>query len=290
MANLRSWLFVPGNQPRMLAKAPMRGADVLLFDLEDSVPLAEKPRARQLVAEAISVLVGKSDLPLYVRVNALQTGLCADDVAAVAVPGLAGIMLPKADSAERVREAEALLARAEASRGIEGTLRIVPIVETALGLVRAFEIASESRRVAAIAFGAEDFALDMGIARTREAEELALARQTVAVAARAAEVGAIDMVYPWVDDEPGLITSAESGRQMGYRSKQVVHPRQVPVVNRLLGYSAEEVAWAERVVAAYAAGEAEGKGAVSLDGHMIDRPVVERARRILATGGADGDG
>ncbi len=290
MANLRSWLFVPGNQPRMLAKAPALGADALLFDLEDSVPLAEKPRARELVAERVAGLVGQAGPPAYVRVNALQTGLCADDVAAVARPGLVGIMLPKADSAERVAEAAALLARAEESGAIEDTLKIVSIVETALGLVRAFEIASASRRVAAIAFGAEDFALDMGIARTREAEELCHARQTVAVSARAAGVGAIDMVYPWVDDEPGLIASVESGRRMGYRSKQVVHPRQLPVVNRLLGYSPEEVAWAERVVTAYAAGEAEGKGAVSLDGHAVDRPVVERARRILADSGADGDG
>ena len=290
MANLRSWLFVPGNQPRMLAKAPTLGADVLLFDLEDSVPLAEKPRARELVAEAIRGLVGKNGLPLYVRVNALQTGHCADDVAAVAVPGLVGIMLPKADSAERVAEAESLLARAEAAGLAKGTLKIVPIVETALGLVRAFEIASASARVAAVAFGAEDFALDMGLIRTREADELALARQTVAIAARAAGVGALDMVYPWVDDEPGLIASAESGRRMGYRSKQVVHPRQVAIVNRLLGSSPEEVAWAERVVAAYAAAEAGGRGAVSLDGNMIDRPVVERARRILASGGDRGEG
>ncbi len=290
MANLRSWLFVPGNQPRMLAKAPTLGADALLFDLEDSVPLAEKPLARQLAAGAISGLVGQNGPPLYVRVNALQTGLCAVDAAAVAVPGLVGIMLPKADSAERVRDAEALLAQAEASGGIEGRLKILPIVETALGLVRAFEIASASPRIAALAFGAEDFALDMGLIRTREADELSLARQTVAVAARAAGVGAIDMVYPWVDDEPGLIASAEAGRRMGYRSKQVIHPRQVPIVNRLLGYSPEEVAWAERVVAAYAAAEAEGRGAVSLDGHAVDRPVVERARRILADGGAGGKG
>ncbi len=287
MANSRTWLFVPGNQPRMLAKAPTLGADALLFDLEDSVPLAEKPRARELVAERVAGLVGQAGPPAYVRVNALQTGLCADDVAAVAVPGLAGIMLPKADSAERVREAGSLLARAEA---VSDTLRIVPIVETALGLVRAFEIASASSRVVAIAFGAEDFALDMGLLRTREAGELALARQMVAVAARAAGVGAIDMVYPGVDDEPGLIASAEAGRRMGYRSKQVIHPRQVPIVNRLLGYSPEEVAWAERVVAAYAAAEAEGRGAVSLDGHAVDRPVVERARRILADGGAGGKG
>ena len=282
MPLFRSWLFVPGNQPRMLAKAPSLGADVLLFDLEDSVPLAEKPRARELVAEAIAGLVGQAGPPAYVRVNALQTGLCSEDIAAVARSGLAGVMLPKADSAERVEEAEA-------SGLAAGRLTLVPIVETALGLVWAFEIASASPRIVAVAFGAEDFALDMGLIRTREASELALARQTVAIAARAAGVGALNMVYPWVDDDPGLVASAEVGRRMGYRSKQVVHPRQVPVVNRLLGYSPDEVAWAERVVAAYAAAEAEGRGAVSLDGNMVDRPVVERARRILETGGASGE-
>jgi citrate lyase subunit beta / citryl-CoA lyase len=290
VASLRTWLFVPGNQPRMLAKAPTVGADALLLDLEDSVPLAEKPRARGLVGEAISTLFGQAGSPTYVRVNALQTGLCADDVAAVARPGLVGVMLPKADSVELVAEVEALLARAEASGAVEARLEIVPIVETALGLVRAFDIASASPRVSAVAFGAEDFALDLGLVRTREADELSLARQTVAVAARAVGVVAIDMVYPWVDDEPGLIASAEAARRMGYRSKQVVHPRQVPIVNRVLGYSPEEVEWAKRVVAAYAVAEAGGRGAVSLDGHMIDRPVVERARRVLEAGGTGGDG
>ena len=200
----------------MLAKAPTLGADALLYDLEDSVPLPEKPRARELVAQAVAELgkpAGQAGPPAYVRVNALQTGLCADDVAAVARPGVAGIMLPKADSAERVREAEALLARAERSTAIDLRLALVPIVETALGLVRAFEIASAGARIVAIAFGAEDFALDMGLIRTRGADELHLARQTVAIAARAAGVGAIDMVYPWVEDEPGLIASAETGRE-----------------------------------------------------------------------------
>lgn len=259
----------------------------MILDLEDSVPLAEKPRARALVAEAIIELIGKVSTPVFVRVNALQTGLCADDVAAIGRAGLAGIMLPKADSPERVAEAEALLLSAERESGLAaGSLAIVPILETALGLVRAFDVASASRRIVAVAFGAEDFALDMGLIRTKEAEELRQARQTIAIVARAAGTAALDMVFPTVDDEAGLIANAEVGRRMGYRSKQVIHPRQVPVVNRLLGASADEIAWARRVIVAYNAAEAEGRGAVTLDGSMVDRPVVERARRILELGAA----
>jgi citrate lyase subunit beta/citryl-CoA lyase len=266
----------------MLARAPTLGADALLLDLEDSVPIAEKARARDLVAGALDALLERGERPPFVRVNPLQTGLCDDDVLAVARPGLAGVMLPKVESTEQVAEADSLLARAESAvRLPAGSLRLVPVVETARGLVRAFEVATASARIVAVAFGAEDFALDMGIARTREADELALARQTTAIAARAADVAAIDMVYPWIDDEPGLIASAGAGLRMGYRSKQVIHPRQVPVVNRLLGPTPEEIAWAERVVAAAGEAEAAGRGAFTLDGTMVDRPVVDRARRIL---------
>ena len=145
-------------------------------------------------------------------------------------------------------------------------------------------------RVVAVAFGAEDFALDLGLIRTREADELSLARQTVAIAARAAGVGAIDMVYPWVDDEPGL-DRQRRGRPADGLPEQAGRPPPAGAGRQSTpGLLAEELAWAERVVAAYAAAEAEGRGAVSLDGNMVDRPVVERARRILETGGAGGDG
>jgi citrate lyase subunit beta/citryl-CoA lyase len=270
----------------MLAKAPTVGAEALILDLEDSVPPGEKPLARALVVQALAGPAGQAAAPAYVRVNALQTGLCADDIRAVARPRLVGILLPKVESPEEVAEVESLLAQAERAAALsEGSFGLVPIVETARGLVRAFELASASRRIAAVAFGAEDFALDLDLTRTREATELALARQTVAIVARAVEVPALDMVYPWVDDEAGLVANTKAGRQMGYRSKQVVHPRQVSVVNQLLGPTDEELAWAERVVAAYAAAEAGGRGAVTLEGIMVDRPVVERARLILELAG-----
>jgi citrate lyase subunit beta/citryl-CoA lyase len=280
---LRSLLYVPGNQPRMLSKAPTLGADALLLDLEDSVPLAEKPHARRLVAEAVKTIVPGFPGLVFVRVNALSTGLTAVDIETVVQPGLAGISLPKVNSVRDVETASGLLERAEQERGLEkGTLALIVNVETALGLVQAYETASASQRVVAVVFGGEDFTLDMGLPRDVTATDLAHARAEVAIVARAVGVQAIDIVYPYLDDEEGLELDTQTGRRMGYQGKQVIHPRQVPVVNRVLTPRPEEIAQAEQVVRAFEEAEAEGRGVIALHGKMVDRPVVERARQVLA--------
>jgi citrate lyase subunit beta/citryl-CoA lyase len=283
MRILRSLLYVPGNQPRMLSKAPTLGADALLLDLEDSVPLAEKPYARRLVAEAVKTILPGFPGLVFVRVNALSTGLTAVDVEAVVQPGLAGISLPKVDSVGDVETANGLLEKAEEEHGLGmGSLALIVNVETALGLVRAYETASASRRVVGLVFGSEDFALNMGLPRDATATDLAHARAAVAIVARAVGVQAIDIVYPCLDDEEGLELDTQAGRRMGYQGKQVIHPRQVPVVNRVLIPSPKEIAQAERVVRAFEEAETGGRGVIALGGKMVDRPVVERARQVLA--------
>jgi citrate lyase subunit beta/citryl-CoA lyase len=267
----------------MLSKAPTLGADALLLDLEDSVPLAEKPHARRLVAKAVKTIVPGFPSLVFVRVNALSTGLTAVDIETVVQPGLAGISLPKVDSVRDVETASGLLERAEQERGLEvGTLALIVNVETALGLVRAYDTTSASQRVVAVVFGGEDFALNMGLPRDVTATDLAHARAEVAIVARAVGVQAIDIVYPYLDDEEGLELDTQTGRRMGYQGKQVIHPHQVPVVNRLLTPRPEEIAQAERVVRAFEEAETKGRGVITLDGKMVDRPVVERARQVLA--------
>lgn len=279
MRLLRTLLYVPGNRPNMLAKAPTLGADALILDLEDSVPVPEKETARALVAEMLPQIVGEGRT-VFVRVNPPSSPFCPEDIAAVVQPGLAGLCLPKVQDVDSLRAVIAWLAEAERAQGLL-PLSILATVETALGILNAYAIASADPRVVGLIFGGEDLALDAQLVRTEEATELLVARQMVALAARAAGIQPVDMVYPRLDDEAGLVKNTLAGRQMGYRAKQVIHPRQVPVVNRLLSPSDEEVAEARRILAAFAEAEREGRGAIALDGKMVDRPIVERARRLL---------
>lgn len=280
MRLVRTLLYVPGNRPSMLAKAPTLGADALILDLEDSVPVPEKGAARELVAQMLPQIVGEGRT-VFVRVNPPTGPFCRDDIEAVVQGGLAGLCLPKVQDVDSLRTVIGWLAEAERARGLGQPLSLLATVETALGVLNAYAIASADPRVVGLIFGGEDLALDVGLVRTEEATELLFARQMVALAARAAGVQPIDMVYPRIDDEEGLVKNTLAGRQMGYRAKQVIHPRQVPVVNRLLSPSEEEIAEARRIVAAFAEAEREGRGAIALDGKMVDRPIVERARRLL---------
>lgn len=276
----RSFLYVPGNRPNMLARAPSAGADALILDLEDSVPPAEKETARGMVAEAIAQLSGQR---VYVRVNGLSSGLTPADLEGVVGPGLEGIVLPKAESAAQIAQVEGWLAALEAARGLPpGLVKIRPLLETALGVLRAYEIASASPRVTGLSLGAEDFALDLGVSRSREGIELFCARSSIVVAARAAGVDAIDIVFTDVTDEEGLIKEAEAGRQLGYKGKSAIHPRQVGPINRVFSPTDAEVAWAQRVVAAFDEAAARGVASLVVDGRMVDIPIAEKARRILA--------
>ncbi|MEW5825867.1 MAG: aldolase/citrate lyase family protein [Candidatus Bipolaricaulota bacterium] len=273
----RSRLYAPGNHPRVLAGIELHDADVVLLDLEDSVPPAEKAAARVLVKHLLAAI----DFPneVWVRVNALADGGEAD-VREVLLGRPHGIALPKAESADDVRALARLLDEVEGEMGrASRTTWIMPIVETACGVLHADEIAGADPRVVVVALGAEDFTRDVGARRTPEA--LLFARSMVVIAAKAAGVQASDTVYARVDDEDGLAAEAELARDLGFDGKGAIHPTQIAVIHEAFSPDEQEMEQARKIVAAAQEAEARGLGAIAIEGRMIDRPVLERARRTL---------
>lgn len=282
MLILRSLLFVPGNQERRLEKARLIPADALILDLEDSVPPSEKDTARKMVATSIDELASNGK-EVFVRINSLPTPYAVSDIKAVATGRLKGICLPKSESADDIHRADALLADAEKKSGLEvGSIGILPLIETPKGIINACDIVSASRRIIGAIFGAEDFALEMGINRTKEGSEIFYPRTVIAVACHAANVLAIDSVYTDVRDTDGLIKETRAVAQLGFQGKAVIHPDQVGPVNQVFVPSDEEIARARRIVQAFEAAVEQGQASTSIDGRMIDAPVAERAKKILA--------
>jgi citrate lyase subunit beta/citryl-CoA lyase len=284
-AMLRSMLFVPGHRARFYEKLAEFQPDAVIVDLEDAVPPVEKPLARSMVRERIGgpLLAG---LQVFVRVNAVDTPFFRDDVRAVVTVGLDGIFLPKAASAEQIHEANMLLAQAELRLGLAmGEIRIVPIVESVRGVLNAAELAVASPRVFALAFGAEDFSLDLGVERSRDGVETRYPRAQVALAAHGAGRLAIDTPWTAIDDQDGLLRETLEGRQLGYVAKQAIHPSQISTIHQVFTPTAGEVAWARRVISAYDEAIERGAGAINLDGKLIDVPMVARARRVLERSG-----
>jgi citrate lyase subunit beta/citryl-CoA lyase len=278
----------------MLDKAAGYAAPGYVPDLEDSVPAGEKAKARGMVAGAISSLA-KCGVVIP-RVNALVTGLAEDDIAAVAVRGVSGISIGKIRNAGEIAEVDRILGERERQQGLApGSIGILPWIETAEGVARAFDICRASPRVRWVAFGAEDYAADMGIARavdrSDEADQpygepgLFHARAAVAVAARAAGVHALDTPYTRFRDEAGLLREAALAKSLGYKGKLAIHPSQVAPLDRLFAPGEAEIARARSVIDAATAAEADGRGSVGLDGEMIDAPVIARAQNVLRDAG-----
>jgi citrate lyase subunit beta/citryl-CoA lyase len=291
MSPVRTLLFVPAARGHMIERALEQRPDAIILDLEDSVPIPEKEAARAAARAAIPAFLAR-DQQVWVRINGTPTGLAKDDVRAVAVQGLSGILLPKADSPEIVRYADALLRDAERLGAIEPeTLRIVVTIESARGLLHAEAIAAASPRVSGVAFGSEDFASDMQIVRTPAGEELAHARGTIAVVARALGLLAIDTVFPYLNDFEALERDAKAARRAGFQAKLLIHPQQIETVSRIFGPSEAELEFARRVLDAYEKAALTGLGAIDVDGQMVDAPVAKRARDLLASAGVfDGAG
>ena len=282
MELLRSLIFVPGNRANMLEKARDFPADVIVADLEDSVPPGEKVAARDMVQQLAPQLCTKGQ-KLMVRLNSLDTGLTQDELAAVIGPHLYGISLGKVESIFDIREMERIASALEVARGLElGCLRLIPWLESARGVYFAYEIATASPRIVGVAFGAEDYTQDMGVRRTDTGGEVSHARARVAVAAKAARVVALDGVYVRFRDQAGLEADVGEALSMGYKGKFAIHPAQVDTINRMFSPLPEDVEYARRVVDAWEEAEAEGRGSVALDDKMVDVPVVKRARDLLA--------
>ncbi len=282
MDMFRSLMFVPGNREEMLTKAGGLPADVLVPDLEDSVPDGEKENAREIVREVVKTLAqnGRTVIP---RINALDTGLARDDLAVVVGPNVYGITVGKVQSAWDIEQVSAILDGLEQQAGIEvGHTRLIPWLESAMAIVNAYQIASASPRIVGVAIGAEDFTNDMSVQRSDDGDEVRYARSVVAVAARAAGVLAIDTPYVNFRDVEGLEREVRSALPLGFKAKFAIHPGQLETINTLFSPSEEELEYARQVVAAFSEAEAEGRGSTSLDGKMIDIPVVKRARNLLA--------
>jgi citrate lyase subunit beta/citryl-CoA lyase len=278
---MRSLLFIPGNKDSMLAKAEGFRPDVLVPDMEDSVPDGEKAAARETIARWLPKLATGPAL-LLPRVNALRTEWFAADLAAAVVPGVWGITIGKLDSADDVLAIERAMATAERAADLAaGSLRLVPWIETALGVVNAYAIASASPRIAAVAFGGEDLANDMGIERLDDESNVRYARSAICTAARAAGVLALDTPWFRFRDDAALRASSLDAKRLGFKGRFAIHPAQIDTINKCFAPSAAEIEEAERIVAAFAEAERHGRGSTSLDGRVIDVPVVKRARALL---------
>jgi citrate lyase subunit beta/citryl-CoA lyase len=277
----RAMMFMPGNNPAMLQNAGIYGADTVIFDLEDAVAISEKDAARHLVHNAIKYI--KYPCEVAVRVNHIQTPYGIDDLNVVlaAQPDL--IRLPKAELPGDIAAVDAIISEAEQRYGFAaGSIRMMAAIETAKGLRNAYEIATASPRMEAIAIGGEDFIADLKTTRSKDGKELFVARSQLLLAARAAGIDAIDTVFSDINDEETFIAEVQLIKQLGFDGKSVINPSQVRIVHQIFTPGEKEIAHAQRVIAAYKAAAERNSGVINLDGKMIDTPMVLRAERVLA--------
>lgn len=276
----RSMMFVPGNNPGMIRDAHIYGADSIMFDLEDSVAYTEKDAARLLVYNALrSLNFGSRET--VVRINDLSSGLGIEDLEAVVRAGVQVVRLPKTDSAQDVIDCEREIARIERESGIPvGTTGMMAAIESANGVLNAAEIARASNRLIGIALGAEDYVTDLKTTRS-DGIELLFARCMILNAARAAGIAALDTVYSDVNNEEGFLAEAMLIKKLGFDGKSVINPRQIEPLHRVFMPSEKDLNKARLIMAAIEEANARGSGVASLNGKMIDKPVVTRARRLL---------
>ena len=291
MKPFRTALFAPGSKERVMAKAAESGADAVIFDLEDSVPVAVKAEARGLVAQAIdrtAAMPAAARPVVTVRTNAVVTGLLADDLAAIVRPGLDAIFLPKAEHVEELQQTAELLDRQESAAGMKkGSVEIIIMFESALGVHRCLELIKASSRVAATCFGSArdgDLQTDLGCNWSIEGTELLYARSKVLLETRAAgNVIPFDGVFSDLSDEEGLVRDSTLSSRLGYVGRTVIHPKQIAPVRRAYAVPEAEVAYYQRVVREFDAVEKSGTAAaITVDGKLIDYAMYQRAKRVLA--------
>ena len=273
-------MFVPGNNPGMMADAHIYGPDSIMLDLEDSVSLAEKDTARLLVYNALKS-VDYGDTEMVVRINPLNTPYGKKDIEAMVKAGVHVIRMPKTETAEEVREVEREIEKVEQEIGCVGRTKIMAAIESALGVVNAYDIATASPRMMGIALGAEDYCANLKTQRSKDGDELRLARETIVVAARAAGIDALDTVYSNLNDMETFRKEVEYIKTLGFDGKSIINPRQIEVVNEVFAPTAKDIEKARAIVAAIKEAEKKGSGVIALNGKMIDRPVVIRAERTI---------
>ena len=278
----RSMLFLPGNSPNMLINGNCLGSDAVIFDLEDAVSPAEKDAARILVRNTMTYMDFRG-CEIIVRINSIDTPYWKKDLDEILPCKPSLILLPKTGSAQDVTEADAYISEVEARLGYEAlTVGLMPLIETAMGVENAFAIASASKRVQALFLGAEDLTADLRCKRTKEGREIEYARTRLVVAARAAGVEVYDTPFTDVNDDEGIWTDAALAKALGFSGKASISPRHVEVINQVFSPSQADIDYAYEVLDAIALAKAQGKGAISLRGKMIDAPIVSRAEQTIA--------
>ena len=282
----RTMMFVPGNNPGMIKDAGIYGADCIMFDLEDSVSITEKDAARFLVYSALTTL-DYSPAELVVRINDLSSGLGVQDLEAIVRARPDVIRLPKTETAQDVIDCEREIERIEKEAGIPvGSTGMMAAIEGAEGVLNAAEIAKSSKRLIGIALGAEDYVTDLKTTRS-DGTELAFARGMIVNAARAAGIDALDTVYSDVSNEEGFLAEATIIKKMGFSGKSVINPRQIDPLHRLFKPSDKDIEKARAIMEAIRDANARGSGVASLNGKMIDKPVVTRAKYLLELAGLE---
>ncbi len=284
----RTMMFVPGSNPSMLKEAYIYGADSLMFDLEDAVAITEKDTARLLVHNAIKT-IDYGNTEIIVRINGLDTIFGRDDIEAVVRAGVDVIRLPKTETKQDILDVEAVIEEVEVKIGREvGSTKMMAAIESPIGVINAYDIATASKRLIGIALGAEDYVTNLKTKRYPNGMELLAARTQIVIAARAAGIYAIDTVYTDVDNEEGFRNEVELIKQLGFDGKSVINPRQIPIVNEIYTPAPEEIKKSINIVNAARDAAEKGLGVISLNGKMIDKPIVDRADRVLQLAKAAG--
>jgi citrate lyase beta subunit len=273
----------------MVSKALGLDLDAAMLDLEDGVVPALKAEARGIVASAVQN-AGAARPACYVRMNGMETGEAALDLEAVILPGLDGLVVPKVESVDEVRELDSMLARLEEERSIEaGQVRLMLAVETAKAILAAPALASSSRRVSGLMFGAEDFSRDIGLptVRTGQARDFIYARSAIVMAAAASKVASIDGVWPDLNDTAGLESDSRLARNLGFSGKSMIHPGQLATISRVFSPTPDELAFARDLIRDFEQAVSEGRGSISFAGQLVDRPIYERARATVRQSGME---
>jgi len=284
MALLRSWMFVPGHRQRMIDKALGLNADAIMLDIEDGVAPNEKDQARKNIGESLGRKKTPGSPARYVRINAIGHPRMDADLDAVVRPGLEGLVLPKVDAVAEARKVDAILTDRESKRRMpSGGIKLLIAIESPKGLLNAPAIAASSSRVTGLMFGAEDFGREIGLPAVREGEarDLIFARSAMVVAAASAHVQAIDGVWVDLNDGAGLLGFAKQSRRLGFSGMSCIHPSQVDAINATFSPTAEEIDYCQKVLQAFEEANARGDGSIAFGGQLIDRPIVERARRTI---------
>ena len=275
----RSLIFVPGNNPRFLEKAKTLKADIVCFDLEDSVPDNEKKNARKLIKSALKDRKSYES-SIFVRTNSPSSGKIPDDLKEIIQKGIDGIVIPKVNNVSEMKNIEKNISKLEKSRKLK-IIQVIPSIESAEGVVNTYNIASFSKRVSAIVFGVFDLLNDLGIEYTKNPEGGKYSRTKIPVDAKAAGVASIDAIWQDLEDLKGLKKDCKIGKNLGYSGKSIIHPDQIDVVHKLFHPNKAEIQWAKKVCNVYLKSSKMGKGATTVDGKMIDEVHYKQAKAVL---------